>query len=126
MVEAEALALLLGLEASAFVASGFVASDFMASEEEDPEGEAGEEAEGGVEPGLELDGDGACAMADDNINPLSAVESNSFFNIGETSMQRGFCGDGVGHGFSFADWNNRPSFNQRFNARRCSAPNDAR
>lgn len=84
MVEAEALALLLGLEAS-----GVVASDFIASEEEDPEGEAGEEAEGGVELGLELDGDGACARADDSINPLSAVESNSFFNIGETSMQRG-------------------------------------
>ena len=94
MVEAEALALLLGLEASAFVASGlvasaFVASDFIASEEEDPEGEAGAEAEGGVELGLELDGDGACAMADDSINPLSAVESNSLFNIGEPPC-RGF------------------------------------
>jgi hypothetical protein len=94
MVEAEALALLLGLEASAFVASGFVASGFVASgfvasEEEDPEGEFGEEADGGVELGLELDGDGACAMADDSINPLSAVESNSFFNIGKTSMHVG-------------------------------------
>src|SRR5687767_7507780 len=85
MVEAEALALLLGLDASAFVASGLVASalvasglvasDFIASEEEDPEGDAGADAEGGVELGLELDGDGACAMADDSINPLSAVES---------------------------------------------------
>ena len=130
MVEAEALALLLGLEASAFVASGlvasaFVASDFIASEEEDPEGEAGAEAEGGVELGLELDGDGACAMADDSINPLSAVESNSLFNIGEPPC-RFFCGDGIGRGFSLAAWMNRPSFNQRFNARRCSAPDDAR
>ena len=87
MVEGEALAVLLGLGASAFVASAFVASafgasDFIASEEEDPEGEAGAEAEGGVELGG-LDGDGACAMADDSINPLSAVESNSFFNIGK-------------------------------------------
>ncbi|HEX2512401.1 MAG TPA: hypothetical protein VHK44_07365, partial [Xanthobacteraceae bacterium] len=61
MVEAEALALLLGLGASAFVASAFGASDFIASGLEDPEGEAGAEAEGGVELGLELDGDGACA-----------------------------------------------------------------
>src|SRR5918995_1496198 len=85
MVEAEALALLLGLDAS-----GLVASDFIASEEEDPEGDAGADAEGGVELGLELDGDGACAMADDSINPLSAVESNSFFNIGKTSIHRVF------------------------------------
>jgi len=126
MVEADALALLLGLGVSALVASAFVASDFIASELEDPEGEAGAEAEGGVELGLELDGDGACARADDNINPLSAVESNSLFNIGKTSMLRVFFGDGIGRGFSFAAWKNRPSFNQRFNARRCSAPNDAR
>src|SRR5918995_4962073 len=95
MVEAEALALLLGLDASglvasALVASALVASDFIASEEEDPEGDAGADAEGGVELGLELDGDGACAMADDSINPLSAVESNSFFNIGKTSIHRVF------------------------------------
>src|SRR5687767_8772711 len=67
--------------ASAFGASAFVASDFIASEEEDPDGEAGGEADGLLEPGL--DGDGACAMADDSINPLSAVVSNSFFNIGK-------------------------------------------
>ncbi|HET7679180.1 MAG TPA: hypothetical protein VFK79_03480 [Xanthobacteraceae bacterium] len=42
----------------------------------------GLEAAGGLlEPGLELDG--ACATADDNINPLSAVVINRFFNIGK-------------------------------------------
>ena len=86
MVEAEALGLLgLALEPlAALVLLGLDASDFIASEEDDPEGEAGEEADGVVEPGLvELDGDGDCAMADDSINPLSAVESNRVFNIGK-------------------------------------------
>ena len=91
MVEAD-------LEASAFGASAFV-SDFIASEEEDPEGEAGEEAEGVVELGLELDGEDACAMADESINPLSAVESNSFFNIGKTSMQGCFVVMALGTAF---------------------------
>src|SRR5918992_5956530 len=73
--------------ASAFGASAFVASDFIASPEP-------EEAAGGVdEPGLGLGDD--CAIADDSINPLSAVVSNSFFNIGKTSMHVVFCGDGV-------------------------------
>ncbi len=83
-------------DASGFVASAFVASDFIASEEGDPDGEAGEEADGLLEPGLEPDGDCDCAMADDSINPLSAVVSNSFFNIGKTSMHVVFCGDGIG------------------------------
>ena len=87
MVDAEALGLALE-PVAVLVLLGRDASDFIASEE-DPEGEAGEEAEGVVEPGVELDGDDDCATADDSINPLSAVESNSFFNIGETSMQRG-------------------------------------
>jgi hypothetical protein len=83
--------------ASAFVASGFAASGFDASgfvaSEEDPDGE---EADGLLEPELGLDGGGVCARADDSINPLSAVVSNSFFNIGKTSMHVVFCGDGVG------------------------------
>ena len=93
--------------ASGFVASGFEASDFIASEEEDPDGE---EADGLLEPGLGLDGDGDCAMADDSINPLSAVVSNSFFNIGKTSMHVVFCGDALGHSFSFAAWKTGPLF----------------
>jgi hypothetical protein len=43
-----------------------------------------EEAAGGVVAlglGLELDGDGACAKADDSINPLSAVVINNFCSI---------------------------------------------
>jgi hypothetical protein len=112
--------------ASAFGASAFVASDFIASEEEDPDGEAGGEADGLLEPGLELDGDGDCAMADDSINPLSAVVSNSFFNIGKTSMHVVFCGDGVGARLFVRGLENRPSFQQRLNARRCSARNCAR
>jgi hypothetical protein len=36
-----------------------------------------EEADGG-ELGLGLDGDGACAKADESINPLSAVVINNF------------------------------------------------
>ena len=101
-----------GFVASAFVASGFAvsgfdASDFVASEE-DPDGE---EADGLLEPELGLDGGGVCAIADDSINPLSAVVSNSFFNIGKTSMHVVFCGDALGHSFSFAAWKTGPLFN---------------
>ena len=81
MVDAEALGLALE-PLTVLVLLGLDASDFIASEEEDPEGEAGEEAEGVVVPGL-ADGDDDCAMADDSINPLSAVESNRVFNIGK-------------------------------------------
>ena len=114
-VEAEALGLLvLALGLAALVPLGFDASDFIASEEEDPEGKAGEEADGVVEAGLELDGEDDCAMADDSINPLSAVESNSFCNIGETSMHRGSfvvmaSGPVFRSRFAFAAWKNRPS-----------------
>ena len=109
IVEAEALAPLAALVLVLLL--GFEASDFIASEEEDPEGEAGEEADGVGEPGLGLDGDGDCAMADDSINPLSAVESNSFFNIGKPPCNVVFCGDGVGDTAFRSRWKNRPLLN---------------
>jgi hypothetical protein len=97
------LALAAGFGASDFIASDaldFGASDFIVSEEE----AGGVAAAGGLpEPGLEP-GDGDCAMADDNINPLSAVVSNSFFNIGKPPCKWCLVVNGVGHGFSFAAW----------------------
>ncbi|HEY9445607.1 MAG TPA: hypothetical protein VIQ62_00915 [Burkholderiales bacterium] len=63
----------------------------------------GEAAGGGLEPGLEDDGDGDCAIAAETIKPLSAVVIKSFFSIGRTSMQTFVvieCGDGTGARFS--------------------------
>lgn len=105
MVEAEALAPLVLAPVADFDVSDFVASDaldfgasaFIVSEEE-PAGGVELEAAGGLELEPGLDGDGDCAKADDSINPLSVVVSNSFFNIGKTSMQRGVLVMASGHG----------------------------
>jgi len=105
-------------------ALGFGASDFIVSEEE--AGGVELEAAGGL--GLEpwLDGDD-CAIADESINPLSAVVSNNFCSIWKPPCIS----------LSSAEWRgarlyisrsekNRPSAQQRLNAHRCSVPLRAR
>ena len=85
MVAAELLAPPLPALEADFGASDFVsdsldfgASDFIVSEEE--AGGAELEAAGGLELEPGLDGD-VCAIADESINPLSAVVINSFCSI---------------------------------------------
>ena len=69
------------------------------------------EAAGGLalEPGL--DGDD-CAIADENINPLSAVVINSFCSIGKPPcICVVFCGMAWGTAFRSRLWKNRPLLN---------------
>ncbi len=50
---------------------------------------------------LELGGDEDCAMADDSINPLSAVVTNNFFSIGKPPCSGVLCVMATGAVFRF-------------------------